>query len=98
MAIGFFVPEYLQCTPYAKAALAVGHHPHLPSKMNEFDKSPLLDIHDGGMEVEYVRKTDDSVANAASVRSDNPIPPSCDIFYFEVEILSKGVRGYFLPA
>ena len=31
--------------------------------------------------------------DAASVRSDHPIPPLTGIYYFEVKILSKGRDG-----
>jgi hypothetical protein len=32
--------------------------------------------------------------DAASVRSDHPIPPLTGIYYYEVKILSKGRDGY----
>ena len=31
---------------------------------------------------------------AATIRSNYPIPPQCKLFYFEVEIIDKGKRGY----
>ncbi|KAG5459600.1 MAG: concanavalin A-like lectin/glucanase domain-containing protein [Olpidium bornovanus] len=33
-------------------------------------------------------------SDAASVRSNQLIPPQCGIFYYEVEIISKGRDGY----
>lgn len=32
--------------------------------------------------------------DAAAVRADYPIPPQAGIYYFEVEIVSKGQKGY----
>jgi hypothetical protein len=34
--------------------------------------------------------------DAAAVRTDHPIPPGCGMYYYEVEILNKGIRGYVL--
>lgn len=31
--------------------------------------------------------------DAAAARTDHPIPPACGIFYYEVEIVSKGQKG-----
>ena len=36
-------------------------------------------------------KTD---GDAAAVRANHPIPPQCGLYYFEVEIVSKGRDGY----
>jgi hypothetical protein len=33
-------------------------------------------------------------ADAASVRSNHPIPSECGIYYFEIEIISRGREGY----
>lgn len=35
-----------------------------------------------------------NVQDAAAVRADYPIPPQAGIYYFEVEIVSKGQKGY----
>lgn len=35
-----------------------------------------------------------SHSDAASVRTANPIPPACGLYYFEVKIISKGRDGY----
>ena len=36
-------------------------------------------------------KTD---SDAAAIRSNNPIPPACGVYYFEIEVVSKGRDGY----
>lgn len=35
-----------------------------------------------------------SHTDAASVRTDHPIPAACGLYYFEVKIISKGKNGY----
>jgi len=34
---------------------------------------------------------------AAAARANFPIPPACGIYYYEVQILDKGARGYEAP-
>lgn len=36
-------------------------------------------------------KTNDN--DAAAVRADQPMPPQCGLFYFEVTVVSKGKDG-----
>ena len=36
----------------------------------------------------------ESDENVAAIRANYPIPPQCKLFYFEVEIVDKGKRGY----
>ena len=31
---------------------------------------------------------------SAVIRSNNPIPPQCKLFYFEVDIIDEGKNGY----
>jgi len=35
-----------------------------------------------------------TLQNAASVRADAPIPPQTGVYYYEVEIISRGQKGY----
>ncbi|KAK5134671.1 hypothetical protein LTR08_006186 [Meristemomyces frigidus] len=66
-------------------------HP-LPSRWNEDDKMSGLEILADGTEVRFggVTKTSDE---AASIRSDHPMPRECGMYYFEVTILSRGKDG-----
>lgn len=32
--------------------------------------------------------------DAAAARANYPVPPACGIYYYEVEILQKGNKGY----
>lgn len=66
-------------------------HP-LPSRWSEEDKMNGLEILADGTEVRFggVTKTSDE---AASIRSDHPMPKECGLYYFEVTILSRGKDG-----
>ena len=46
-----------------------------------------------GCRVKYVGPgTDDR--DAAAVRANHPVPLDCPLFYFEVEVISRGRDGY----
>lgn len=32
--------------------------------------------------------------DAAAVRAICPIPPACGVYYYEVEIINRGIKGY----
>jgi hypothetical protein len=46
-----------------------------------------------GLRVKYKGPGSDD-RDAASIRSNNPIPKGCPVYYFEVEIINKGRDGY----
>ena len=64
----------------------------LPQNWNPKDKCKYLNLDDCKYRVSYkgVGKYD---TDAAAIRADKPIPPSCGIFYFETYIVSKGRDG-----
>ncbi|KAK5171031.1 uncharacterized protein LTR77_004175 [Saxophila tyrrhenica] len=66
-------------------------HP-LPSRWSDGDHISGLEVLADGTEVRFtgVTKTSDE---AASVRSDNPMPKEVGIYYFEVTVLSRGKDG-----
>ncbi|RIB19023.1 hypothetical protein C2G38_2183014 [Gigaspora rosea] len=55
------------------------------------DKSLFIDIDSSGLKVSY---TDPDDYKAAIVRTNNPIPSECEIFYFEIKIINKGKNGH----
>ena len=67
-----------------------GHQ--LPTRWSEEDKMTGLEIQGKGMEVRFggVTKTQDE---AATIRTDHPMPRECGIYYYEVTILSRGKDG-----
>eukprot|EP00834_Sanchytrium_tribonematis_P005272 NODE_308_length_10101_cov_0.990102.p3 type:complete len:414 gc:universal NODE_308_length_10101_cov_0.990102:2342-1101(-) len=62
-----------------------------PTQWNPKDKCSLLEVQDGV--VNYVG-TGKSDTDAASIRSNLPIPLCSGIYYYELEIVSKGRDGY----
>ncbi|KAK5109339.1 hypothetical protein LTR62_007108 [Meristemomyces frigidus] len=64
----------------------------LPSRWSEEDKPSGLEIQGEGTEVRFIGspKTSDE---AASIRSDHPMPQECGIYYYEVTIMSRGKDG-----
>uniref|UniRef100_A0A7S3QTW5 B30.2/SPRY domain-containing protein n=1 Tax=Dunaliella tertiolecta TaxID=3047 RepID=A0A7S3QTW5_DUNTE len=46
-----------------------------------------------GTRVRYVGPGDDD-SQAATIRTNAPAPPDCPLYYFEVEIVSSGQKGY----
>lgn len=67
--------------------------PKLPTSWNAKDKCMLLDLSRDGSRVKYVGQGKND-SDAASVRSNHAVPPQCGLYYFEVEIVSKGRDGY----
>lgn len=82
--------------------LYLGHLPYaetfdfasLPTHFSQTDHSALLSISTSGFLASYIPKSSRSDRDAASVRANCPIPTSVGLFYFEVEIVDAGQRGY----
>ncbi|CAF0781462.1 unnamed protein product [Adineta steineri] len=71
----------------------VGDDIHLPMKWNSKEKVQTLVLQQNDLVVTY-KGPGKSHKDAASVRSDYPIPPLTGIYYYEVRVLSKGRDGY----
>lgn len=65
----------------------------LPSAWNPNDKGQCVELSSDNRRLKYVGVGKDDT-DAASVRSNFPMRSQCGIFYFEVEIVSKGRDGY----
>ena len=65
----------------------------LPSRWNDMDKYPGLDLLQDGMEIRYSGPSNKLEHEAAAARADHPISPQCGIYYFEVEIKNKSKDG-----
>ncbi|ESK98176.1 ran-binding protein [Moniliophthora roreri MCA 2997] len=66
----------------------------LPTRWSDQFHHPILTLSPDGRELEYqgVGSTDREAAAAA--RTIEPIPPVCGIYYYEVEIRSKGPKAH----
>ncbi|OOF91022.1 hypothetical protein ASPCADRAFT_400441 [Aspergillus carbonarius ITEM 5010] len=65
----------------------------LPSRWNDDDKYSGLELTNGGLEVRYTGPVNKHDHEAAAVRADNPMPPQCGIYYFEITIITKPKEG-----
>jgi hypothetical protein len=70
--------------------------PFLPSRFNERDRCPVLELANDGMDAKFAGPAKGTDSDAASVRAEHPIPSSCGIYYYEVTIVSRGSQGYIL--
>lgn len=68
--------------------------PLLPSRFNERDRCPVLELLNDGMDAKFSGPAKGTDSDAASVRADHPIPSSCGIYYYEVTVLARGSQGY----
>ncbi|CAG8781849.1 18735_t:CDS:2, partial [Gigaspora rosea] len=54
---------------------------------NVNDNSTLLNVDSNKLEVNYAGRGED---NDAVIRTNNPIPLQCKLFYFEIDITNDG--------
>eukprot|EP00835_Amoeboradix_gromovi_P000108 NODE_4_length_55019_cov_0.425091.p10 type:complete len:412 gc:universal NODE_4_length_55019_cov_0.425091:49815-48580(-) len=78
------IPSYLQNS-------LIDPNTKFPTHWNPKDKCNLLEVQDGIVNYSGTGKSD---TDAASIRSNSAIPQCCGIYYYELEIVSKGRDGY----
>ena len=66
----------------------------LPSRWNETDKNPGIELLGDGLEARFVGPNKSHDNDSAAVRADHPMSPACGIYYYEITVLSKGKEGY----
>ncbi|KAJ6519276.1 concanavalin A-like lectin/glucanase domain-containing protein [Mycena sanguinolenta] len=67
---------------------------HLPTRWSERYRHELLSISPDGRDVTYQGASCNGDKDAAAARTTHPIPSACGIYYYEVDILSKGNKGF----
>lgn len=65
----------------------------LPSQWSSSDKYAGLELSNNGLDVRYTGPVHKHDHEAAALRADNPMPPQCGIYYFEIKIESKPKEG-----
>jgi Ran-binding protein 9/10 len=65
----------------------------LPRQWSSIHKCQSLSLTNGNLRITY-KGPGKNHKDAASVRTDHPIPPICGIYYYEIKIISKGRDGY----
>ncbi|KAF8338141.1 uncharacterized protein EI90DRAFT_3151929 [Cantharellus anzutake] len=66
----------------------------LPTRWNREDRSPSVNVSSDGREVHFNGVTATADKDAAAIRANHPMPRACGIYYYEVEIISKGHKGH----
>lgn len=67
----------------------------LPTRWSTVDKFNGLDLSTDGFEVTFANQPKNPTTDeAAALRADNPMPKACGIYYYEIEIRSKGRDAY----
>ncbi|KAF8640946.1 hypothetical protein AX17_000593 [Amanita inopinata Kibby_2008] len=66
----------------------------LPTRWSDQMKHSSLSVSADGRDLTYNGSTCNGDKDAAAARTGHPIPPACGIYYYEVEILSKGQKGH----
>ncbi|KAJ7171807.1 SPRY-domain-containing protein [Mycena crocata] len=67
---------------------------NLPTRWSERYRHELLSISSDGRDITYQGASCNGDKDAAAARTTHPIPSACGIYYYEVEILSKGNKGH----
>ncbi|KAJ5929753.1 SPla/RYanodine receptor SPRY [Penicillium verhagenii] len=65
----------------------------LPTQWSSSDKYNGLELSSDGYDVRYTGPVHKHDHEAAALRADNPMPPQCGIYYFEIKIESKPKEG-----
>ena len=64
--------------------------PLLPSRLNDRDRSPIVEVLNDGVEARCSGPAKGGDTDAGSVRADRPIPYLCGVYYYEATIISRG--------
>ncbi|THH00347.1 hypothetical protein EW026_g2171 [Hermanssonia centrifuga] len=67
---------------------------HLPTRWSDQDRHGSLTVSTDGRELTFYGPSCTGDRDSAAARANYPIPPACGIYYYEVEILQKGSKGY----
>lgn len=66
----------------------------LPTRWSDHFRNALLTVSGDGRDLTYHGASCSGDRDAAAARTIHPIPPACGIYYYEVDILSKGQKGH----
>ncbi|KAG5646863.1 hypothetical protein DXG03_001939 [Asterophora parasitica] len=66
----------------------------LPTRWSDQFRHALLSVSGDGRDLTYHGASCSGDRDAAAARTDHPVPAACGIYYYEVEIISKGQKGH----
>jgi hypothetical protein len=87
-----FIPNYLRDTWIDKHNKTSPKPIQLPTHWNPSECSPNLEIQDG-VRLLYIG-LGRNILDTGAVRANYPIPFEAGIYYFEMEVIDMGERGY----
>ncbi|KAJ1912703.1 hypothetical protein IWQ60_009546 [Tieghemiomyces parasiticus] len=91
------IPAYLRDTPYAAYVLRLPEAKRAaalpPGEWTKKEGTEPIALSNGNLQANYTGQGLRD-ADAASIRSNRPIPSQCGIYYFEVTITDKGHDGF----
>ncbi|GAA99813.1 uncharacterized protein L969DRAFT_100801 [Mixia osmundae IAM 14324] len=67
---------------------------NLPTCWDTEDKSGLISVSRDCLTVSFEGSGKNGDRDAAAIRANRPIPPQCGVFFWEAQIVSKGLSGY----
>ncbi|KAI0820628.1 SPRY-domain-containing protein [Trametes gibbosa] len=65
----------------------------LPTRWSEQDRTPSLSISNDGRDLTFTGPSCMGDRESSAARANQPIPPACGIYYYEVEIVHKCPKG-----
>ncbi|RHZ59500.1 hypothetical protein Glove_363g32 [Diversispora epigaea] len=90
------LPDYFDNTNFAESYNRVHEifkSMTLPTEWNVNDRYYHLSVDSSRLKVKYIGPGRND-REAAAIRTNHSIPSQCGIFYFEIDIISKGREGY----
>ncbi|KIK70347.1 hypothetical protein GYMLUDRAFT_253738 [Collybiopsis luxurians FD-317 M1] len=66
----------------------------LPTRWSHEYRHQSLNLSENGRELSFAGTTCNGDRDAAAARSVQPIPPACGVYYYEVEVHSKGQKAH----
>ncbi|GAA5944858.1 hypothetical protein JCM3775_003539 [Rhodotorula graminis] len=66
----------------------------LPTCWDEADRCALLELTSDGLGVSFAGSAKYGDRDAAAVRANRPVPPQAGVYYYEVQVLDRGLSGY----
>ncbi|GAA5901729.1 hypothetical protein JCM8208_003570 [Rhodotorula glutinis] len=66
----------------------------LPTCWDDADRCALLELTSDGLGVSFAGSAKYGDRDAAAVRANRPVPPQAGVYYYEVQVLDRGLSGY----
>ena len=95
----FPLPSYLRHSSYSflfstTPSSSLPNSIPLPTSWDPLDKCALLELSSNSLECSFRGSAKYGDRDAAAVRANHSVPTETGVWYFEVEVLNKGVSGY----